>query len=102
MKQPAWSPTPSPKPRLTLDSAGSSVRLGPKQQLSAVEKQIFDVLSGRGQAMTIHQLQSLVDLAVEELDAALASLVKRRLISRLNTLVPSYFANYPGVRMYGE
>jgi hypothetical protein len=52
--------------------------------------------------MTIRQLRSSLDVAAEELDGALASLIKMSLISRLNTVVPSYSANYPGVSMYEQ
>lgn len=102
MKQPTWSSTSSPKPRVITVVRGSSTRVGSQPQLSAIERQVIDVLSGRGQAMTIHQLLSSLDLAAEELEETLTSLVKMSLISRLNTVVPSYSANYPGVSMYEQ
>jgi len=102
VKQPISSSTSPPKPHIITVARGSSTPVGSQQQLSAIEGQVLDVLSSRGKAMTIRQLRSSLDVAAEELDGALASLIKMSLISRLNTVVPSYSANYPGVSMYEQ
>jgi hypothetical protein len=70
--------------------------------LSSVQKRVLDCLGSSGKALTLRQLETAVSCPAGELTAAVEDLVQRRLVLRLNTLIPSYANGYPGVRVYGE
>jgi hypothetical protein len=52
--------------------------------------------------MTVRQLETAIGCGVEELTEALEGLLRASLVSRLNTVIPSYVNRYPGIRIYGE
>jgi hypothetical protein len=70
--------------------------------LSIVQKRVLDCLGSAGKALTLRQLETAIDCPAEELNDAVDGLVRSSLVSRLNTVIPSYANRYPGVRVYGE
>jgi hypothetical protein len=48
------------------------------------------MLQAEGCGLTTRQLQSRLSCSAEEVDLALAGLLELRLITKLNTLIPSY------------
>jgi hypothetical protein len=71
-------------------------------QLSSVQKEILDCLGRSQEALTLRQLEGAVSCSAADLCEALDGLTKSSLVSRLNTVIPSYSNRYPGVRVYGE
>jgi hypothetical protein len=70
--------------------------------LSIVQKRVLDCLGSAGKALTLRQLETAIECPFEELNDAVDGLVRSSLVSRLNTVIPSYANRYPGVRVYGE
>jgi hypothetical protein len=71
-------------------------------ELSVVQKQILDCLGQSAKALTLRQLEGALSCSVADLTEALDGLTESSLVSRLNTVIPSYSNRYPGVRVYGE
>jgi hypothetical protein len=85
------------------DGALVPVESVPSQiQLNLVQRQILERLGPSAEAVTLRQLQTAVTCGPVELHEALEALIKAGLISRLNTVIPSYVHRYPGIRVYGE
>jgi hypothetical protein len=70
--------------------------------LSEAERAVLDCLHTRSCALTAAQLGKRAELTDDEIDAAVASLLDKRLIARLNTVVTSYASRFPGIRVYNE
>jgi DNA-binding GntR family transcriptional regulator len=70
--------------------------------LNGLQKRILDCLGSAGKELTLRQLETAVECPAEELNDAVHTLVQSGLVSRLNTVIPSYATRYPGVRVYGE
>ncbi len=68
---------------------GASVALSPPES-NPLETQIVECLREIGGFLTIKQLEARVPSGQGELEAALDSLVEKRLLLRLNTIIPSY------------
>jgi hypothetical protein len=73
-----------------------------QSEFSAVQKQVLQCLGKSSEALTTRQLEAAISCSDEELRRALEQLVGNGLVSRLNTIIPSYSNRYPGVRVYGE
>ncbi len=69
---------------------------------TGVQKSVLDSLGNAGKGLTLRQLETAVGCSAEELKSAVDSLLQASLVSRLNTVIPSYATRYPGVRVYGE
>jgi hypothetical protein len=61
-----------------------------KESLSDEQRRVLDCIRKSGGGLTARQIRSRVGCDVLTLDSVLVSLLERRYISRLNTLVPSY------------
>ena len=70
--------------------------------LTEMHKRILDQLGDAAQALTTHQLESILNCRPDELALALNSLQKNGLIIKLNTIIPSYASKYPGVRLLDD
>ena len=100
MKQPLYphDPRDMKTPEAEVTSPTSAMAI----DLSIVQKRVLDCLGSAGKALTLRQLETAIDFPAEELDTAVDGLVRSSLVSRLNTVIPSYANRYPGVRVYGE
>ena len=100
MKQPLYphDPRDMQTPEAELASPLSATGV----DLSIVQKRVLDCLGSAGKALTLRQLEAAIGCPAEELNAAVDDLVRSSLVSRLNTVIPSYANRYPGVRVYGE
>ncbi|OFW68578.1 MAG: hypothetical protein A2Y74_07460 [Actinobacteria bacterium RBG_13_63_9] len=79
---------------------GPLVELAPG--LSDVQRQVLECLQEAGKSLTVKQLEARVLCPSEALQEALDLLVKRRLVARLNTIIPSYSGRSPGVEAHTE
>jgi hypothetical protein len=75
-------------------AAGGQADVGPVQgaSLSEVEERVLECLRSAGGGLTARQLESRLASSSETLDGALEALLERKLVSRLNTIIPSYSA----------
>jgi hypothetical protein len=71
-------------------------------ELSEDQKLVLDCLEKAGTGLTVKQLQSNVSFPAPALQSALDGLLERKLVVRLNTVIPSYGCRYPGVGVYAE
>jgi hypothetical protein len=70
--------------------------------LSEAERAILDCFHSRSCALTAGQLRTRAALGDDEISEAVDSLLDKRLIARLNTVVTSYASRFPGIRVYNE
>lgn len=100
MKQPVQPHNPrgaeTSQPEVCVSAFSTAV------DLSSVQKRVLDCLGSSGTALTLRQLGTAVACPAGELSEAIDGLVQRSLVSRLNTVIPSYANRYPGVQVYGE
>lgn len=75
---------------------------GTLAELSEDQKLVLDCLEKAGTGLTVKQLQSNVSCPPPALRTALEGLLERKLVVRLNTVIPSYGCRYPGVGVYAE
>jgi hypothetical protein len=71
-------------------------------ELSEAQKLVLDCLERAGTGLTVKQLGSALSLSGTSLQGALDGLLERKLVVRLNTVIPSYGCRYPGVGVYAE
>ena len=69
--------------------------------LSPTERRVLDAL-GEASAMTAGELRRRTGLTTAELGPALESLRAKGVVARLNTVVESYRARFPGVSLDAE
>ncbi|MBN1321063.1 MAG: hypothetical protein JXA87_09505 [Thermoleophilia bacterium] len=72
------------------------------EELSERQRQVFECLQNAGTGLTAKQIQARVACAPRVTDDALAELVDKRLVVRLNTLVPSYLCRHSGPPAHAE
>ncbi|MCL5735823.1 MAG: hypothetical protein M1274_09610 [Actinobacteria bacterium] len=101
MKQPVHPRHPR-NVETSRDSDSTSSRPVVEVVLTETEKLVLEQLGSSGRAMTSRQLETAIGCAAQELAQAVEGLLRASLISRLNTVIPSYVNKYPGVRIYGE
>lgn len=70
--------------------------------LSERERQVLECLQIAGTGLTTKQIQARVACAPRAADDALAGLVDKQLVVRLNTLVPSYLCRRSGPPAHAE
>ena len=70
---------------------------GPVEALDPVEASILESMMSSTSGFTIRQLQTFTHLPIDEIEEAVQRLNDKRLVARLNTLIPSYSSRYPGV-----
>lgn len=58
--------------------------------LSEEQRAVVDILQSEGCGLTARQLQARLPYPAEDVAQALCKLIELRLVTRLNTLVPSY------------
>ena len=100
MKQPVHPHDPRGIQAPTAAPSASSPSVG--FDLSSVQKEVLENLGVSGGALTLRQLEKACGCTYEELAEAVDGLIQASLVSRLNTIIPSYTNRYPGVRVYGE
>ena len=66
-------------------------------QLSEEQRRVLDSLHAAQSGLTSGMLQTRTGLSDAALQEALEGLIARYLVTRLNTLVPSYARRYPGI-----
>lgn len=71
----------------------------PNDALTSDEELVLEVLSASGDGGTLGQLRSRCDLTAERLAVALEGLRSKGLVTRLHTVVESYAARFPGIRV---
>lgn len=81
-----------------------NVRVRPtvNAELSKQEKTVLDCLRAEANGLTLRQLEARTACSAHILEHALDELVRQDLVSRLNTLVPSYICKRPGIRACAE
>ncbi len=62
----------------------------PAIQMSERQRQVLEALKEAGTGLTARQLQARVSCSASVLEDALAGLMELQLVSRLNTLIPSF------------
>jgi hypothetical protein len=65
--------------------------------LSDDQKLVLDCLERTGAGLTVKQLHSALSFPPDALRSALDGLLERKLVVRLNTVIPSYCCRYPGL-----
>ena len=68
--------------------------------LSDEQRRVLDCLQEAGTGLTAKQLESRLPSAPGALDGALAGLLERQLVVRLNTLIPSYACRQASSRVH--
>ena len=76
------------------DAARSAVPV----ELSEEQRQVLDCLQEAATGLTTRQLESRLSRNRDSLDGVLSELMERQLVSRLNTLIPSYAYRRAGSR----
>jgi hypothetical protein len=84
-----------------VDGPRSGASRVPTPGLNEVEKQIVECLRESGSGLTVGQLEARVLCLPEILQGALDSLVERRLVAALNTLIPSYVVRSEDLQFSG-
>lgn len=74
----------------------------PAEVLSEKERQVLECLEIAGTGLTAKQIHARVACASRAADDALAGLVDKQLVVRLNTLVPSYLCRRSGPPAHAE
>jgi hypothetical protein len=82
--------------------AGCSTGRRSGSELSELEARILDCLSAADGGLTVKQLEVRVLSASGELEEALASLVEKRSLARLNTIIPSYVFRPPSDQVHSD
>jgi hypothetical protein len=100
VKQPVYPH--DPRGMKAPEAEVTSPRSAPAVDLTIVQKRVLDCLGSAGRALTLRQLETAIQCPAAELNDAVDGLVQSSLVSRLNTVIPSYANRYPGVRVYGE
>mgnify|MGYP001055408462 CR=1 FL=1 len=62
----------------------------PSPALTAEESSVMECLRQATTGLTMRQLRARVSCGPDALEQALATLVEREMIARLNTIIPSY------------
>lgn len=62
------------------------------QPLSEEQQRVLECLQKAGCGLTTRQIESRSHCSADILECALAALVERKLVTRLNTIIPSYAA----------
>jgi hypothetical protein len=83
-------------------SQGHTLQTTPPPELSAEARAVLESLRKAGTGLTLRQLGSRVSLEAPILEDALGLLVDRRLVTRLNTIIPSYSIRNPGTRLHDQ
>lgn len=96
-EQRVTSPSETQAPRGTADSSAPAPALS-AAPLSPVQQRVLTALSEDRQ-LSFSVLGSRAGASAEELRVALEGLRARGLVSRLNTVVESYAARFPGLRV---
>lgn len=102
MKQPAKAERDSDQHAEKVFSNVVSPPDSERTGLSEKQKFVLDRLQATPGGMTVKQLEACLSCPAEELQAVLDDLLKLNLVSRLNTIIPSYASKYPGIRVYAE
>jgi Fe2+ or Zn2+ uptake regulation protein len=71
-------------------------------KLSDEQKTVLDCLQQAETGLTAKQIVARVSCSAPAVEDALAVLLARNLVAKLNTLIPSYACKYPGVRLYSD
>ncbi len=70
-------------------------------RLNEEQRQVLECLEKAGSGLTISQIESKMT-GIQNVDDTLAVLLERQLVSRLNTLVPSYIYRHPDSKVDAE
>ena len=92
----------NPQEARSNEDACQTAQVPAELELTVVQKQILDCLGHSEKALTLRQLEGALSCSAADLNEALDGLTESSLVSRLNTIIPSYSNRYPGVRVYGE
>lgn len=71
----------------------------PGETLTSAEARVLESLQTSGSALTTRQLEAQTGMSGEQLDAAVQGLREKRLVAKLNTVIPSYSFRYPGIEV---
>lgn len=71
-------------------------------ELSERQKRVLDCLQSSTSNLTLGQISSTVAEPADVVQTAIDDLIKRHLVCRLNTIIPSFAPRYPGIRVYAE
>ena len=64
-----------------------------------MEASVLESMMKGTSGFTIRQLQTHTQLPTDQIEEAVQRLNERRLVARLNTVIPSYSCRYPGVEV---
>ena len=70
--------------------------------LTDEQRRLIAVLQSQRDGMTIRQLEARLSQPSEEVSSLLEIVLERRLVARLNTVVPSYVYRYGGVDLRAD
>jgi hypothetical protein len=70
--------------------------------LSDDQRMVLDCLERTGTGLTVKQLHSALSHPPDALRSALDGLLERKLVVRLNTVIPSYGCRRSGLEVYPE
>ena len=88
--------------RARLIPSGSGAQAPVLLSLSEEQQRIIDVLQLQQHGMTARQLQARLEWPADGVQQWLDGLLERRLVARLNTIVPSYIYRYGGVDLRAD
>lgn len=71
----------------------------PVETLTSAEARVLESLQTSGSALTRRQLEAQTGMSGEQLDTAVQGLREKRLVAKLNTVIPSYSFRYPGIEV---
>ena len=71
-------------------------------QLCEDERRVLECLEAAKSGLTAKQIEARLPDVGDGIEQALAGLVERRLVSRLNTLIPVYAARTQGLGIHAE
>jgi hypothetical protein len=74
----------------------------PPPELSGEAKEVLDALREAGSGLTLRQVGARVSFEPAVLEDTLGVLVDRRLVTRLNTIIPSYSLRNAGARLHAK
>ena len=80
----------------------AATRTGSPPDLGAAESQVLECLEEAVNGLTIAQLEARLPQSGAGLQDTMDQLVKRRLVVRLNTVIPSYCRRRPSAGVYAE
>jgi hypothetical protein len=100
VKQQTGAPQHHEHPSEAKVSPEHALQTTPPPELSEEAQAVLECLRKAGAGLTLSQLGSRVSVDPVAMEDALRALEDRRLVTRLNTIIPSYSFRSPGARFH--